>query len=60
MPEDISNNHALASGLARASAKLKALTEAGIAVRKVTVFNAEPAFMLGADEDAPEAPRRRR
>lgn len=51
MQEDVTRNHELADGLTRAAAKLEALTKAGIAVRKITVINAEPAFMLGADEE---------
>jgi hypothetical protein len=64
MQEDVTRNHELANGLARASAKLDALTKAGIAVRKITVINGEPAFMLGADEEMSagrtSAPARRR
>lgn len=54
MTEDTSNNNELASGLARAQRKLAALTEAGIAVRKISIISSEPAFMLGFD-DAPAA-----
>ena len=57
--EDVTHNQELAAGLARATNRLAKLTEAGVAVRKITVINAEPAFMLGFEDDTP-APRRRR
>lgn len=51
MSDDITRNHALAAGLSRAAERLHALTEAGIAVRKIEIYNAEPAFMLGRDQE---------